>query len=419
MADVRGTARAALRDVARRHRLRGDVAAITALVLVLGSVSVFRLFHNGLETGLLLVLLCAAVMVLDRVEVWTWRRLASLGLLLGVLAWARLDAVAFVAAVAVVVVAGTVARRSRSSGAPLVACAVAGVVLAPWLLYGISLDGHLMPSGGRAESLGTPDVGHNTIATIRALGGWVLAPGLRPSLHPGHAITTVIAVLGVLVLFGAVAVVARRAGGLHVGTGMAALWLYGAFLIGYYTLVHGRGGSRTGTWPRCVVVAIPWLASAIEAIVSRRALPALAVVVAALNLPLFAVLHDAPRTPPGWADPTTNTGTHPNLNWDQTTWALTHVRPDCRIGAVETGTLVYFRPATLNLDGKVNRFALDAAIAGVLPDYVDDAGIDVLVDIPSGIERATRGPADEWTPPTRLDERFWVTTRRGREGCVR
>ena len=131
------------------------------------------------------------------------------------------------------------------------------------------------------------------------------------------------------------------------------------------------------------------------------------------------MLHDAPRTPPGWADPTTNTGTHPNLNWDQTTWALTHVRPDCRIGAVETGTLVYFRPATLNLDGKVNRFALDASIAGVLPEYVDDAGIDVLVDIPSGIERATRGTADEWTPPTPIDERFWVTTRRGHEGCLR
>jgi hypothetical protein len=407
------------RDVARRHHLSGDVAAATALVLVLGSVSVFRLFHNGLETGLLLVVLCTAVLVLDRVEVWSSRRLAALGLLLGVVMWARLDAAAFVAAVAVVAVVRSVACRPRSLPALLVACVVAGTVLAPWLLYGLSLDGHLMPSGGRAESLGTPDVGHNTIATIRAVGGWVLAPGLRPSLHPGHTIATVIAVLGVLLLLGTVAIAARRARGLRVGAGIAALWLYSTFLIGYYTLVHGAWWFQDRYLAAILVVAIPWLAGATEAVVSRRVLPALAVVVAALNLPLFAVLHDAPRTPPGWADPTTNTGTHPNLNWDQTTWVLAHVHPDCRVGAVETGTMVYFRPATLNLDGKVNRFALDAHIAGALPDYVTHAGIDVLVDIPSGIERATRGRTNEWTPPKRLDERFWVTTRRDREGCLR
>src|SRR5262249_21743378 len=42
----------AARDTARRHGLRGDVAATVALVVALGSVSIFRLFHNGLETGL-------------------------------------------------------------------------------------------------------------------------------------------------------------------------------------------------------------------------------------------------------------------------------------------------------------------------------------------------------------------------------
>ena len=117
--------------------------------------------------------------------------------------------------------------------------------------------------------------------------------------------------------------------------------------------------------------------------------PALAIGVAALNLPLFVVLVDATPTPPAWAAPAANTGTHPNLNWDQTTWALQHVRQDCRIGAVESGTMVYFRPNTLNLDGKVNRFALDAQIAGRPPAYVDEAGIDVLVDIQSGIARDT------------------------------
>ncbi len=140
--------------------------------------------------------------------------------------------------------------------------------------------------------------------------------------------------------------------------------------------------------------------------------------VAALNLPLFAVLLDAPRTPPAWAGSGVNTGTHPNLNVDQATWALVHVRPDCRIGAIESGTALYFRPNMLNLDGKVNRFALEARVAGRLPGYVDRVGIEVLLDIRSGITSATRGRVAEWTPPRRVDERFWVTTRRGRESCV-
>src|SRR5690242_9123871 len=39
------------RDVARRHGSGGGVAAVVAAVVALGSVSVYRLFHNGLETG--------------------------------------------------------------------------------------------------------------------------------------------------------------------------------------------------------------------------------------------------------------------------------------------------------------------------------------------------------------------------------
>jgi hypothetical protein len=406
------------REVARRHGFRGSIAAMVAVVVALGSVSVFRLFHNGLETGLALVLVCAAVLVLDRVEDWTSRRIVLIGLLLGAVAWARLDTIAFVAAVGVAAVVGAAARRRRPSLAPLAVCVIAAVLLVPWLLYGLLLDGHLVPSSGRAESLGSRDVHLNTIASIRALGAWVLAPGVRPSLHPGQSITTPIGLVGIVVLLAAIALVARRGGGLRLGIGTAALWIFIVFLIGYYTLVNRAWWFQDRYLSATLILAVPWLATALEAVLPRRSVPVLAIAVAALNLPLFAVLVDASPTPPAWAAPGVNTGTHPNLNWDQTAWALQHVRQDCRIGAIESGTMIYFRPNTLNLDGKVNRFALDAQIAGRLPAYVDAAGIDVLVDIPSGIARATRGRAAEWAPPRRLDERFWVTTRRGREGCV-
>ena len=37
-----------------------------------------------------------------------------------------------------------------------------------------------------------------------------------------------------------------------------------------------------------------------------------------------------------------------------------HVAPGCVVGAYETGTLVYFRDRSVNLDGKVDHDALEA-----------------------------------------------------------
>jgi hypothetical protein len=407
------------RDVARRHGLRGDVAAAVAAVVALGSVSVFRLFHNGLETGLLLVLVCAAVAVLDRGGRWTARRVLAIGVLLGAIAWARLDAVAFVAGVGAVAAAGAVARRSAPSAAPLAACALAAALLVPWLAYGVSLDGHLVPSGGRAQALAPPHIDLNAHAAVRAVGAWILAPAFRPSLHPGHLANTAVGALAVGVLACAVLAVRRRAGRLRPGPGTAALWVYVLFLVGYYTIAHGAFWFRDRYLAAVLVLAVPWLACAIEAYVPRRALPGLAIVVAALNLPLFGVLLAAPPTRPSWAATASNMGTHPNLNWDQAAWTLEHVRPGCRVGAIESGTLLYFRDNTLNLDGKVNPAVLRARVNGTLGRYLDRAGVDVLIDFPRAL-RVGMGPRPSaWRAPRRADEPFMAAVRRGRERCLR
>jgi hypothetical protein len=73
------------------------------------------------------------------------------------------------------------------------------------------------------------------------------------------------------------------------------------------------------------------------------------------------------------------------------------------VGAYETGTLLYFRDRTVNLDGKVDHDALEARMAGRAPDYVERRGVDVMVDIQSGIERGLRGRFDQW----RLVEAQW------------
>jgi len=72
------------------------------------------------------------------------------------------------------------------------------------------------------------------------------------------------------------------------------------------------------------------------------------------------------------------------------------MRAECVVAAYETGTLIYFRDNTVNMDGKVDHAALEARFAGRSPEYVDERKVDVMMDISSGIDRGLRGHGGEW-----------------------
>jgi hypothetical protein len=56
-----------------------------------------------------------------------------------------------------------------------------------------------------------------------------------------------------------------------------------------------------------------------------------------------------------------------------------------RVGALQSGTLGYFRLGTVNLDGKVNDAALRARMHGTLWRYVRERRLDYLVDWPGDV----------------------------------
>jgi hypothetical protein len=392
------------RALARRHGGNGTIAAAAAAIVAAGSVSVFRLFHNGLETGVTLVLLAAAVLVLDRWERWTPRRVLLAGVLMGALVWARIDEVAFVAAFGAVSL-WRARLALRRAAAPLAACAVAALLLTPWLAWNIHLDGSPMPSSGKAESENV-EVVRNAGAALRALGAWSAPPLLRPSLHDDAMLLFfVLSGVAILLTLGAARYLRRRRRG-PLGAGTAALTLFGGFLVAWYVLRFGPWWFMERYLAPLLLLTIPFLASALELSRPRpRALAVLAGVVLVANVPLFVVLAAGPSwPPPAWAARETNLGTHTNLNYEeQYAWVRAHVRLSCVVAAYETGTLIYFRDRTVNLDGKVDHAALQARLAGRGPDYVDARRVDVMMDIQSGIDRGLRGRLDQW----RLVEAQW------------
>ena len=389
------------RALARRHGAEGSVAAAAAALVAAGSVGIFRLFHNGLETGTVLVALAAAVLVLDRWEGrWTARRVAARR----ACCWARSPGRG-----------STRSCSSRRSGpspccatrslAPLAACALAALLLSPWLAWNVSLDGSPMPSSGKAESAGV-DISRNLDAAVRAAGAWSAPPLLRPSMHAGAipAIELLCAVAVLLALGAAWRVRRRRSAPL--GQGTVALIAFCGFLLAWYVLNFGPFWFMERYLAPLLLLTVPFLATAFELSRPRsRALGALAAVVLVANVPILAVLAGGPGwPPPAWAARDSNLGTHPNLNHlDQYAWVRANVAPGCVVGAYEAGTLVYFRDGVVNLDGKVDHDALAAREAGRSPAYVDARRVDVMVDIVSGIDRGLKGRRDGW----RLVEAGW------------
>jgi hypothetical protein len=94
-------------------------------------------------------------------------------------------------------------------------------------------------------------------------------------------------------------------------------------------------------------------------------------------------------------------------------WVAEHVTPDVWVGAPQSGTLGYFHDRTLNLDGKVNPFALQARRDSRLFRYiVEETNIDYLVDW-YGLSRWVDDPASvqEETDPELLGRHFAVAVR--------
>ncbi len=243
-----------------------------------------------------------------------------------------------------------------------------------------------------------------------------MPPVLRPSMHyTAIPVSEVLSVLA-LTLVAAAVVFLRRRSRPRLGAGSTALIAFVALLATFYVSSFGPWWFMERYLAPLLLLTIPWLATALELRrPSPRALAALAGVVLLANVPVLAVLATGSASPPAWTARDSNLGAHPNLNHtSQLAWTRANVAPACTVGAYETGTLLYFRPNTVNLDGKVDHDALEARLAGRSPEYVDRRGIDVLVDIESGPARALAGRQDGWRKVEDMG-RYEAWVRIGRE----
>lgn len=88
-----------------------------------------------------------------------------------------------------------------------------------------------------------------------------------------------------------------------------------------------------------------------------------------------------------------------HMHWHVVKWTEENVSEETWIGAIQTGTLGYFHDRTINLDGKVNPFAYEARTQDGIPAYIADSEIEYLIDWQSILE---------WHRDTSLNQTFHV-----------
>jgi len=361
---------------------------------------------NGLETALAVLLQLA---VLERLTAWARpavsgalapARAAALGLLLGLAALARIDALLLLPALLLALAPPLF--RERPGGRRLLTAAACGAIgmavpLLPWMAVCWRWTHDLVPVSGLAtRELMLDAVNHHPTAalyvhTLR----WGVSTVIRGNLVPlGTGAACAFLLL-------------RKLGARQTWQRLApwrtavapAAWFGLALFVGYVGFAFGTWHFARYLFPLAVPIALAFaglLDTALAVLVRRRG-RAIALGACVAAIALGAALHPAGRR---------LVDRKPTHVWGYRAiglWARDHFPPGTVIGGSQTGALGYYAEAltVVNLDGVVNRDALDALRADRDIDYVRRCGIRYLVwqdDVAMVARHSRDARPDDLTP---------------------
>jgi hypothetical protein len=412
------------------------VYRIIFILVYLSSFQLLAQHLNGLETGFVLLLFAVIGNYWSRSYDCRTRGSAVLGLLLGILVLARIDAAIFG-----VLMAAEVAwhlrrdlRRALVQTATMgsIACLISG----PWFAYNLALTGKLMPVSGLALGLG---IGSSLDRAVNAAGALARDgfPSILGEINRPLSLAVFLLACGVALFL----LYRRPAHTVPPGISPAS----GAFIqrcrkytamilfyVGIQVIVYSMSNAAAFFYPRYfILLSVPavgvfafllyrlalsrmtWLAGAVAALLTFGALTTL---IGWHGLPLGRELNRLQGYSNG-----------PCL--DQVGLAKAFRTPGEKIGALQTGTLGFFVDGVINLDGRVNFAAYEARRRDKLLDYVLEQRIGLLVDFDLYLQPGQFGYFAVNEDPRRYFQQVapdhppreydWVVLRRARGTTVR
>ena len=401
-----------------RTRAESDMRPALAAIFYLGSPLLFGHAYNGLATGCVLFFYLATIRWLQVGGAHSTRGRVVLGLLVGLMVLARIDAAFFAVAIGCHLLwtnrsAGWTVCLSRTACVAATAIAVSG----PWWMYNILDFGSFLPTSGEAlQSTGiSPARIHYALWAVRAvLMPWVFfgqlddyvgyATSLPQYWGFGYISATSSARLALLIavaygIWRAVRSVAfredvavlGRTDALRARRGLAAIAMLLASivcLIGYYTFFFGSYWFYYRYFMPLAILpflAVPVAAArALDRTGSARRMAIAAIFIVGAQAVVWPALAFRGRT----FNPEA-------VYFDQVALVTANVPTDAVVAAGQSGTLGYFRAHVVNTDGKVNLDALH--YRGRIHEYLRRRGVRWYVDWPYYVNRHLGVPIDPET----------------------
>lgn len=362
-------------------------AATCALLLTLANYHLFRLSTYGLETPIHLAAVSYFILVWLR-GIATMGAAIRLGAAGGIAALARIDFLLMLT----LFLAAEIWRTRLDWRRAAAIFASAMMMASPWLLYVYAVTGTPMPSSGRAQldlpgDLATVWMRTREMLTALAqhVSPWLYLPAPREVLRgwlPDEVMATLVAVaaLGVGVWL------AWRGWRALEPSHDDALQSWSPALMGLI-LAYAVAFLSTYFYARytapMLLFSIPLMSLGLSQVIRTRAL---AVAVLAAAIVSFA----------GVAWSTLHSGQIGNMHSIAAGYVARLLPPPATVGAFQSGTLGYFNPNVVNLDGKVNTQAFEASLAGRLGEYLEWRRVTHLVDWPSLIDAWPEPSFESW-----------------------
>lgn len=356
----------------KEHPQREWIAAASASVWILGPVLVPHSM-NCLETGLVVLV---QLLVLHRwyvssapMKTRDLKGTLFTGLLMGALAWSRIDSAFFLVSLSLVHLYVNYRRDTLLPAVKELAllATVTSLMIAPWLLYGKMTFGHWMPISGIAEGHFAVFAGHAELLPAKLVEYALPFIGV-PFNWEDKPIVVLVCSLFVL----AWSAMAHRAfRGRPLEEQAPALVLAVSFLLYgvYYGFAFGAPHFLSRYLVPVATLSLPvfcfLLVSALTQLGSRKLSYTVGSLVAVLLLAQQARIYAKGL---------------PHEHFQVVRWVDENVPDDIWVGAIQTGTLGFYHPRTLNFDGKVDPRALDAKLENRLHNYIVGSDVQAIVD---------------------------------------
>jgi hypothetical protein len=404
---------------------------IIFMLVYLTSFQLLAQHFNGLETGFSLLLFAVIGNYWCGSYDYHTRGSAVLGLLLGILFLARIDAAIFGVLVATEAVWRLRSDFRKAFVQSATMGAVASLIAAPWFIYNLALTGKLVPVSGLALGLETDRPLDRMVNAAGAIARDGFPSILGEINRPVSLAVFLLACAVALFLFYRQSTDSLP-GPRDISTGTerftrrcreytAMILCYVAVQIAVYTLSNGA----TFFYPRYFILLSVLAVGVFAFLLYRLALSRMTwlAVTAAVLLTVGAL-----TTVAGWHGVSFAQRLNQLQSYvaapclDQVALAKAFRMTGEKVGALQTGTLAFFVEGAINLDGKVNFAAYEARRRGKLLDYILEQRIGLLVDFDLYLQPGHFGyfPANEDTrryfsqiaPDHVAKEYEWVALRR-------